>query len=60
MIQVFYMQPSYCSSMRSDSQVCMAPINRRYYIIIDVDKRNISASKFLNIVRLSTRRKKDI
>ena len=38
----------------------MAPINRRYYIIVDVDKRNKSASKFLNIARLSTRRKKDI
>ena len=46
--------------MRSDSQVCMAPINRRYYIIVDVDKRNKSASKFLNIARVSTRRKKDI
>lgn len=46
--------------MSSDSQVYMAPINRRYYIIVDVDKRNIDASKFLNIVRESTRRKKDI
>lgn len=46
--------------MRSDSQVCMASMNRRHYIIVDVDKRNIGASKFLNIVRISTRRKKDI
>lgn len=60
MLQVFCMQPSYCSSMRSDSQVCMASINRRHYIIVDVDKRNIGVSKFLNIVRVSTRRKKDI
>ena len=60
MIRVFYLQPSYCSSVSSDSQVYMAPINRRYYIIVDVDKRNIDASKFLNIVRESTRRKRDI